>query len=348
MSEKKISIICCSYNGEKYIDRCMKTIQGQTIGMESMEVILVNDASTDGTLEKMKQWEQKYPDNILVVTYEINKKPGGARNAGLQYATGEYIGFVDCDDSIEPTMYEKMYRKAKEYDCDVVRCKYSRDKSEVKLGGEIEKGEDKFYTSEDFEEAYPFFMKEYDVGKNASYGSIWSGIYRRNLILDNKIYFPENLCYEDNFWGTLVNLYIHRLYIIDEVLYHYYINQDSVFMKQNDQSHLDRLVIELMLLEELKARGVYEENKKIIEKNFMICFYINTMHTLFARFDTIPDIFPKMREIIKNNFPDYKENEELYTDPLWCYMLQLLDFDPPCTVEELEIVKEKYLELYKV
>ena len=104
-----ISIIVPCYNVEQYIDRCLDSIVKQTIGFNNLQVIVVNDASTDGTLEKLIQWEKQYPQNILIITYDVNIKQGGARNRGLQYADAEYIGFVDADDWIEPEMYEELY-----------------------------------------------------------------------------------------------------------------------------------------------------------------------------------------------------------------------------------------------
>lgn len=67
-----ISVIIPCYNVEEYIDRCMESLANQTIKIENLEIILVNDASTDGTLDKLYEWEQRFPENIVVVTYEKN------------------------------------------------------------------------------------------------------------------------------------------------------------------------------------------------------------------------------------------------------------------------------------
>lgn len=109
---KKISVIIPCYNVEKEIDRCIQSLVDQTILLSQMELIFVDDASEDATMEKLSKWEEQYPESILVIHCEENGKQGTARNIGMQYATGEYIGFVDSDDYVEPEMYQKMCRIA--------------------------------------------------------------------------------------------------------------------------------------------------------------------------------------------------------------------------------------------
>ena len=95
---KKISVIIPCYNAQAYIPRCLHSIFSQTIGMETLEIILVNDASTDHTLDILLQFENKFPDSVIVVNLEQNIRQGGARNVGLSYASGEYVAFLDADD----------------------------------------------------------------------------------------------------------------------------------------------------------------------------------------------------------------------------------------------------------
>ena len=112
-------IIPC-YNVERYIDACVESLVNQTFGIERMELIFVNDASTDSTLEKLAVWESQYPDSITVISLTENCRQGAARNVGMEYATGEYIGFVDSDDYVDITMFEKMYQVHQENDVNFV------------------------------------------------------------------------------------------------------------------------------------------------------------------------------------------------------------------------------------
>ena len=106
----KISVIIPCYNAENVLDNCLESLTAQTIGIENLEIILVNDASTDGTYDRLCQWEQKYPDSIMVINCTENGRQGRARNIGLEYAGADYIGYMDIDDIAEPEMFEELYK----------------------------------------------------------------------------------------------------------------------------------------------------------------------------------------------------------------------------------------------
>ena len=121
----KLSIIVPVYNmaADGKLEYCLESLINQTI--EDYEIIAVNDASTDNSLEILKAYEAKYPDKFKVVTYTVNKRQGGAKNEGLKVAKGEWIGFIDSDDWISSDYYEKLINKALETGADVVGCDYS-------------------------------------------------------------------------------------------------------------------------------------------------------------------------------------------------------------------------------
>lgn len=274
----KVSIIIPCYNVEQYIDRCLESVVNQTIGLEHMEIILVNDASVDSTLCKLKLWEQQCPENIVLVTYDNNIRQGGARNIGLSYATGDFIGFVDSDDWIEPDMYEVLVNEMITGMYDVVRCQLIRDR---------DNGKEEEFAPE--------------------WGGIVTGLYARTLIFEHDVYFPENISYEDNYWGDLLNCYVKSEYRISKPLYHYYVNVQSTVMERNQKTQLDRMKIETMLLDEYKARDFFEADNQQIFDDFLQRYYLNTWFIVFTRFDEIPDILPEMVETFSFYFSDYKE-----------------------------------------
>ena len=115
----KVSVIVPVYNVENYIEKCIDSLLGQTL--EDIEIIIVNDGSTDNSKDKIMPYIENFPNKIKY----LEKQNGGlssARNYGMPSATGEYIAFLDSDDYVEYDMYEKLYNKAKSEDFDVTVC----------------------------------------------------------------------------------------------------------------------------------------------------------------------------------------------------------------------------------
>lgn len=338
----KISIIIPCYNVEQYIDRCLESVVNQTIGLDKLEIIVVNDASTDGTLDKLYQWEKRFPENIMVITYEENLRQGGARNLGLQYATGEYIGFVDADDWIEPDMYELLYEKMSTGKYDLVKCKMIREayEGQYPIPADNRRDVEYHFTSRD-----GFYYGEVtDIGNCGYYSGIWSGLYKRTMLVEREIRFPEHLAYEDNFFGNVLWLYVGALYIVDVVLYHYFANPESTATSLNSVHHIDRMAIEVMLVEDYIKRGAYEVYHDEIERDFLERFFFNTWHVIFTRFDYIPDIIGDMKKIVFDLFPNYKENPYIAGGKEVWILLKLLDIDN-LTVGEMEKIKAAYIKV---
>lgn len=118
MSNTKVSLIVPVYNSELYLKRCLDSLVNQSL--DDLEIICVNDGSTDSSESILKKYSNKYK-NIIVFKKE-NGGSGSARNFGIDYAKGEYIGFVDSDDILEIDAIEKMYLSAKKFDSDLVVC----------------------------------------------------------------------------------------------------------------------------------------------------------------------------------------------------------------------------------
>ena len=209
----KISIIVPVYNVENYIDKCLKSLVNQTL--KDIEIIVVND----GSLDKSEEIIEKYvKDNPTKIKY-YEKKNGGlssARNYGLEYATGEYIAFLDSDDYVETNMYEEMYNLAKEENADMVECDFI---------WEWEYGKKIFDTRREYETKEEMMRKPRVVA--------WNKIYKRESI--NKIRFPEGMIYEDMefFYKLLPNL--NKISYINKYFVHYTQREDSITNKQTEK-----------------------------------------------------------------------------------------------------------------
>lgn len=295
---KKISVIIPCYNAEQYIDQCIKSLVNQTIGIENLELIFVNDASTDGTLDRLKEWEQNYSESILIVDCKENGKQGKARNIGLSYATAEYIGFIDNDDIAELTMYEKLYNKMTEFDCDMAVC-YSKRHTikETVFMGETKK-EDKLLIIHD--ENREMFLKK-DINR-----AVWNKLYKRDIIINNEICFPEGGFYEDIYFSELIKHYVNRVYILEEYLYHHIVHKNATSLGNNMKLYLGYFEVNVEKILELKRRGLYQAYHNLYEEEFLIDFY-TFLKTIVTRYHVDSSYLNSINKIVRQVFPNYLE-----------------------------------------
>lgn len=207
-----ISIIVPIYNLEHYLSKCIDSILVQTF--INFELILVNDGSTDNCGNICDEYAQK--DSRIVVIHKKNGGVSSARNAGLDFAQGEYIGWVDADDYIATDMYETLYHLAIDYNADISECNYAQVNSDkqtpCKYGIGIE------YGSGDF-------MIEKFLSGDIYYG-LWTKLFNRKLF-DN-IRFPISRIFEDT-WMTLnFCLEQHKYVRTNDVKYYYEQTHNSI------------------------------------------------------------------------------------------------------------------------
>lgn len=299
---KKISIIIPCYNAAEYINQCILSLTRQTIGVDHLEIIAVNDASTDNTLDCLLALEKQFPDSIMVINCEKNGRQGTARNIGLSYSSADYISFVDADDWVEPAAYEKMYRKAVKYDCDAVAAGYkaelTRESSPMGANGKP----DQFYIVENDADRGAF------VGVDFGHG-ILGNLYRKTMLIENGISFPEGCFYEDDYWYVLSMHYINRAYIIGEDFYHYFLRPDSTIHQRNSAHQLDRARVEELKLKELIRRGIFQRFPTLYEHEFIRRYYMDMLYVLFVQFDhTDYETIRLLHDNAYRLFPNYRSN----------------------------------------
>ena len=206
----KISVIVPVWNAHKYLHRCIDSILNQTY--RNIELLLVDDGSTDNSLEICEEYAKK--DKRVRVFHKENGGQASARNYGLEYATGEFVGFVDNDDWILPSMYERLHHLMIEYSADIGRCEDMRGRMEESVSAE----EATIVVTE----ATGFFEKIYQ--------DIWGGhvtdrLFRRELIGDAR--FPNSKTIEDMRFMRLILPRIQREVSTDEKLFFYTIREDN-------------------------------------------------------------------------------------------------------------------------
>ena len=198
----KVSIILPVYNVEKYLNRCMDSLLGQTL--KEIEIVMVDDESPDHCPQLCEEYKAKYP-NVKV----IHKKNGGlgfARNSGLEVCDGEYVAFIDSDDFVDIHMLEELYGYANENKLDACFCGYNVYKDEQHICKRQEKGD---YDVCDGREAVDNVLMDM-VGAEPSYhsdvkilSSMWKGIYSFNTIRNNNLQFVSE-----------------REYIAEDIMFH--------------------------------------------------------------------------------------------------------------------------------
>ena len=260
---KKISVIIPCYNVSRWIDRCLTSIVRQTIGMEFVEIICIDDASSDDTWGRLQEWEQKFPENIILIRQEVNRRQGAARNLGLQYASGEWIAFVDADDWVEPDYLALLYDAAESYGCDVACCGHEKDGS-VDLtcfdkNTRHMKGEEGLVIAETAEVTIDLIR--YDrMG-----GTAWGKIIRKDLLLKEHIFFLEDMACEAYYWRPMLYIYIKRAYLIKEKLYHWFVNPLSVSRSKDMVFCVDWITVYFIKWQEYEARGFFQEYREVLE-----------------------------------------------------------------------------------
>lgn len=181
--DRVISIILPSYNVASYIHHCIDSVLDQTT--DDIEILCIDAGSTDGTLEILVEYESR-DDRIRLIHSDI-KSYGYQMNLGIREARGEYIGVVETDDYVEPSMFEALYRAARKYDADVVKA-LPRYLFELNNGEILKTPVD--YIPAGHNTGIPFSAKD-DPSVYLWDGNIWNGLYKRSFLLDNGISFQE-------------------------------------------------------------------------------------------------------------------------------------------------------------
>lgn len=324
MNSKLISIIIPCYNVEQYLPRCFESLRKQTIGIEHLELIFIDDASTDHTWNTLQAIEASFPNSVLIVHCDENHGLGAARNLGYSYATCCYIAFLDSDDWVEPEMYQSLYDRMVQHQCDIVRCKYIRDYGIAPVSpSEKETGkEDRLLLIDSIEKRKGFLLTD-SMGTTA-----WDKLIRRDFLSEHNIFFPEGIAYEDHLWLSLLYLYAEHIYVIEKKLYHYYINDNSIVLKKNQEYHHDYLLSELIKWQEWESRDFFRYYRQELECNFLLDAYLGYLKVLFLRFSQIPYAnFLTLKEEVLSRVPDYRKNPYISTafTPLNQILLELLD-----------------------
>lgn len=243
MSEKELSIIIPMYNAERYVRRCIESIIEQI--NDECEIIVVNDGSIDNSLDIAKGFND---DRIHVFSQE-NQGQAIARNYGIRKASGKYIIFVDSDDYILPGFIDKVLSESRTGDYDIITSNLiiagddGVPKSKQNLNGRFH-GEVVFETCPEI-----LTIPTIPVCK----------AYRRELLCENHLYFPDKIIYEDVAFVPLSLVFAKKILFIDSAYYVYIQHDASTTHRKIDRKTLDILKSNSILMNSFKEREIYEK-----------------------------------------------------------------------------------------
>ena len=210
---KKLSIIIPVFNGEKFIKRCVDSVLNQSMYID--EIIIINDNSTDGTIEIL---EKNYSNlvNIKIINLKKNHGVSYCRNLGIEKSSGEYIGFVDSDDYVEVNMFEKMYNNAKDNNLDICICNFVEVNQQNRIKSKYKNNEEILERDKSLE--------KYLLNKISQ--SVWDKIFRRK-ILKNIKFNTKLIIGEDILFCLEAFYYSKKTGFVNDYLYNYIQNDNS-------------------------------------------------------------------------------------------------------------------------
>lgn len=299
MTEKKISVIVPAYNVEKYIRRCLDSLVNQTY--PNLEIIVVNDGSTDRTGDIIEEFAERYPDKVFPY-FQQNQGQAKARNFGMTKATGEYIGFVDSDDFACANMYELLYREAEQKGCDLVTCGYFGCNDVTGVVRSYQTG----YQGEFDQSIYenPQILKV-----NSPYP--WNKLFTKELLERAGFQFPSGLIFEDLCAIFPLFLDAKKVGRVHEKLYYYIKDRKGSTVSTFNEKH-GQIIDALQIMNEAyRRRGEFERFYPILQ-------FFNIRH-IYARFEEMKssgnamfknEFTERAYALLDGTFPGWRESQQ--------------------------------------
>jgi len=286
----KLSVIVPVYNTEDYLERCLTSLVNQTL--QEIEILVVDDGSTDASLEIARQFQQNYPEKLKVFAKE-NGGQSTARNLAMEYATGEYLGFADSDDWVDTDMYRQLYDAAIKENADIAVC--------------------------DVEEHYSTHIARHIAAPHKDWGkgapSVWDKIFRRETVSKDR--FLPGLWYEDLEFTARQFMKTDSVAVIHTVAYHCFCRPGSTMRNNNSLKNLDILTIMESLERFAEERGGREKFKEELETLWIDHVLIDAINRVQRQ--TSPDkksVLRKLRQAITEKCPGYYQSRAFQQQPL--------------------------------
>lgn len=300
----KISLIVPVYNAGPYIEACMASLMAQT--MDEIEIILVDDHGTDDSIQIAQRYVTTHQSakQFHFIATPHNMGPGPARSIGIEAAQGEYIGFVDSDDVVMPDFCEQLYAAAKEHNADLAYCQ-----AQLVKPTETTAIKNPVIESGAFEgKKRSFFLTHYTT-------LFVSFLYRRSLLTEYGISFPNTRSAEDSYFLTCSLLAAQRIACVDKALYQYLVHEESLSESRNPKRYLDKVKSFDLLMQFAREKGFYEADKEELDYIYLKKGYLLGILTyIYNEEDPQRLTLCKLHEHLLSYIPNYKANTYFRAD----------------------------------
>ena len=298
MSTVKVSVIVPVYNIAAYLPQCLDSLIQQTL--TDIEILVIDDGSVDGSAAIVDDYAHRYPDKIRAFHQE-NYGNSIARNRGVHHAKGTYVGFVDGDDYVDVTMFEKMYQQAVDTQADCVVCDYS----EVYCGSVLK------YSNVRTSDLYGNDVRSASSLLTNSKAYVWNKLFRREMFVATGLQFPCGMYFEDS--ATIYNVMLHanKIAFVGEPLYCYRVARPGAITTQTDARLYDIFTAMTLFIRYYKEHGYFENNYNDIENLCIIhiCARLNTLKT-GAPFKEQCRFVDEAFRYLDAHFPDWHHNPQ--------------------------------------
>ena len=322
-----VSVIIPCYNSERFINECLESILAQTL--KNIEIICVDDGSTDNTVKIIKQYADK--DARVTVLLQENKYAGVARNYGMSVASGKYLYFMDSDDFCDATILEKMYNRCEEDDADICLCgagtyDMSTKQTRYLIPPRIR----------DFRITFTPFSR-FDVDKifSISNASVWTKLFRTNFVRSHKLQFQDLQRANDVYFVRLATVLAERITIVDQWLYTYRRNTSTSLVETLSSDPFCFYKAHKEVKKHLVELGLFHTVKKAFD-------FVAMSSAIYAlELAKTKELWLEMVTFIKEKYiPEFELKKELQSSfPYWCGILRkskksLLSYEPKLRKDE--------------
>lgn len=277
---KSLTITVPCYNSEKYLKRCLDSL---IKGGNDVEIIVVNDGSTDRTGEIAESYAERFPE-IVAVMHKENGGHGSGVNTGLKLAQGKYFKVVDSDDWLEETAYKELLERIRQWDkCtspDLIICNYTYN--------HLEEGAERTISYRNvFPKEAICSWEETGAFRPSQYLIMHALIYRTDVLKKSGVVLPEHTFYVDNIFAYYPLTYVETLYYMDENLYQYYlgrkdqsVNEKVLISRIEQQIKVTKIVADCVDLKEVKRK--HPKLASYMCRNVSVMMAISSIHLLLS------------------------------------------------------------------